>query len=366
VIIAMSSACHKKDRAAKGGNQTGQSGDAVIVDTQNLDLVTETEAKEREDFKANIRSLTLKGDFSQLESLAKDFRENKSQFRDGCSKLRVFYTAFGYLPDDASDSDWKTLIKQDEQWAKAYPKSVAPKIALAETFGGYAWVARTSQTADKVTDEGWRLMNERLGKAFQSLQAGSKLEQKCPGWYGTALKSALGSQMERSAYEKLFEKAVKAAPDYAAIYDYKAYYLLSRWYGKEGEWESFAISMMKRSDIPDCKEIFARAAMYLRDMGCFYNEFSGSDQSWDSLKESFRELEKHYPDSLEIKSAFCIISAKLYDYKEARTQMKMTGNKVDLSVWAKKENFVTAVNWLKKDDAGLEQSKQDWKKSKGQ
>ena len=123
---------------------------------------------------------------------------------------------------------------------------------------------------------------------------------------------------------------------------------------------------MKRSDIPASKEIFARAAIYLRDLGYFYDEFSGTDQSWDLLKESFREIEKNYPDSLEVKSIFCLMCLKVCDYKEARAQMKLIGNKVDLNVWTDKENFLSAMAWLKNDDAALEESRQNWKRSKRQ
>jgi hypothetical protein len=370
MIIGTFSGCRDKDVKKEDKDQSKRTdGSQVSFSTaqdQKLELITETEEKERNDLKVQIRALAFKGDFAQLESMAKDFRENKTRFRNGYWKLRAFYTAFGNFPQESPESDWQNLIKQGEQWAKTYPQSATPRIALAEIYRGYAWVARTSNTADKVTEEGGRMMQERLRRASEVLQEASRLEQNCPGWYGTAQRVALGAELERPAYERLFESGVKAAPDYSAIYDYKAYYLLPRWYGAEGEWESFAIGMMKRIDIPASKEIFARAAIYLRDLGYFYQEFSAADQSWDFLKESFRETGKNYPDSLEVKSIFCLMCLKLCDYKEARAQMKLIGNKVDLSVWTDEQNFRSALNWLKNDDAALEKCRKDWKRLKRQ
>jgi hypothetical protein len=75
------------------------------------------------------------------------------------------------------------------------------------------------------------------------------------------------------------------------------------------------------------------------------------------LKESFREIERNYPESLEIKSIFCFLCATLFDYKEAREQFKLLDNQVDLSVWGNKEKFVQLIAWLNTDDAILDNSK---------
>ena len=350
--------CRKSENPGEGKSSSGSPEVSSGVGAEELEIVAHTEEKERDALQLQVRALLSKGDFAQLEALAKEFRDNKARFPGGRWKLRTFYTAFGDLPDKATESDWQDLIKQGEQWRKQYPQSPTPGIALAEMYRGHAWVARTGDFADKVTDEGWRLMGQRLQKAFQTLGQVNQLPEKCPAWHGTIMRVAVGAQLPRASYEKLFQDAVKAAPDYDAIYDYKAYYLLPRWHGEEGEWESFAIAMMKRDDVPHSKEVFARAALYLRELGYFYDEFSDTEASWNLLKESFRELEKNYPDSAEIKSIFCLMCARLWDYKEAREQFELLEGKADLSVWGSREDYLKLVNWLKFDDATLERGKQ--------
>jgi hypothetical protein len=364
-VIIFAIGCKKKSDSTSAA---ATKSDANQIDTSNLQLVTETEEKERDGFRSNIRALALNGDFQNLESQAEDFRSNKSRFQSGYWKLRAFYLAFGDLPDNASDKDWLELIEKLQQWTRQFPDSITPRLALAEAYRGYAWMARGTDAADKVTTEGYKLMGERLGKSFACLQQAKPLleKQKDYGFYAITLRVCLGASLERSAYEKIFEMGVQNAPDYSPIYEYKAYYLLPRWYGQQGEWEAFARKMTQRTDIPNSEEIFARCALYLRDLGLFYDEFSADDDSWEDLKSSFHAIEKNYPDSLEIKSILCLISIKLCDYKEGRVQMKLLDGKVDLSVWSSKENFLAAAEWLNRDDASLESARQQFKAQRHQ
>lgn len=359
-VIIVVVGCKKK---ADSASAAVTKSDANQIDTSNLQLVTETEEKERDGFRSNIRALVLKGDFQRLQSQAEVFRFNKSRFQNGYWKLRAFYVAFGDLPDDASDKAWLELIEKLQQWTRQFPDSITPRLALAEAYRGYAWMARGTDTGDKVTDAGAKLMNERLGKSFICLQQAKNLleKQKDYGFYAIALRVCLGASLDRSAYEKFFEMGLQNAPDYSPIYEYKAYYLLPRWYGQQGDWEKFARKMTQRADNPNSEEIFARCALYLRDLGLFYDEFSAADDSWEDLKSSFHAIEKNYPDSLEIKSTLCLVSIKLCDYKEGRAQMKLLNEKVDMSVWTSKDNFLAAAEWLNRDDASLESARQQFK-----
>ena len=358
----------KKKTDSTVSTSSNSSVSANQIDASNLQLITLTEEKERDDFRANIRALVLKNDFQSLESQAEDFRSNKSRFQNGYWKLRAFYVAFGDLAENVGDQSWSEFIGKLQQWARDYTNSITPRLALAEAYRGYAWVARGTDTGDKVTETGAKLMNERLAKSFDCLrQAKSLLKNKKDfGFYAITLRVCLGAGLNRAAYEKLFDTGVQNAQDYSPIYEYKAYYLLPRWYGQQGEWETFARTISKQKNIPGSEEIFARVALYLRDLGYFYQEFSASDASWEDLKSSFHVIEKNYPDSLEIKSILCLISIKLCDYKEGREQMKLLDGKVDLSVWGSKENFLGAAQWLDRDDVSLEGVRQQFKAQRHQ
>jgi hypothetical protein len=329
----------------------------------NWVMVMGTEEKDRDDFCVRIRSVFETGGYETLEKEAEEYRTKKSRFPNGKWKLPLFYSAFGCLPEAMPTNQWPAYVAKLEKWATMDTNSFTARLALVEAYHGYAWVARGSGWASEVTQEGERLMDERIKKSFDWLWAAQKVQgaEQSPEFYAEVLHACLGANVERSFYEEMFEAGLKSAPDYTALYQSKAYYLLPRWYGKEGEWETFARTMTKRADILNHEEIFARVALSLRGSVGFYDEFSGDDQAWEELKASFRAAEKNYPGSLELKSIFCKMSAKMYDYKEAQAQLKLLGGKVDLSVWDSSTNFFTAVEWLNHDDAALEDCRRQFK-----
>lgn len=332
----------------------------VPIDASNPQLVSETEKKERDALAVKVRALAHDGDFQQLETMADGFRSHKSRFKDGDWKLRVFYNAFGNYRDIPDDDAYGVLVSQLETWAVQQPHAITPRLALVEAYHGYAWKARGSGSGAGVTDQAAQLMGVRLEKGFSWLERARELQAKAndPAFYATALHLFLGANVDRKIYEQVFDEGVKNAPDYYALYEWKAYYLLPRWYGQPGEWESYAREISKRDDLPDHEELYARIALYLHGVGCFYEEFSYNDRSWAELKTSVHALEDNDPEALEINSTFCLMCVKMHDYQEARVQAKMLGGQVDLSLWGSQKNFENAINWMNQDDATLEASRQ--------
>ena len=351
VITIAASGCEKLSIPRVHSNST---------DSAPLEIITQNEHAEREAFENEIRDLVQRAEYDQLEGRADAYRISKSRFTNSFLKLRAFYSAFLDYPLDRDDTHWMQFIQSIERWVKQKPESVTARIALAQAYRRYAWKARGGGFATTVTPQGYRLMQERLGVAGQVLDEAKLLPQKCPGWYGAALSLALGTKMTREKYDSLFAESVRAVPDYDAIYDYTAYYLLPRWYGQPGEWESFAGKMMQRDDIPDAKEIFAKIALYLNSMGFFDSEFSSSRQSSALLKESFLALQKHYAHSLEINRVFCLASVKMYDYKQIREQLKLIGGRFDPDCWQSQEKFQEVIQFAASNDASLERGYKDF------
>jgi hypothetical protein len=329
------------------------------IDTENLQVVTNTEAKARDDFMGEIRASVLKGDFQGLETSAEEFRTQKSRFESGFWKLRCFYLAFCNPPENTGWPEWLGKL---QQWKTQHPDSITPRLALASAYCGYALTARGADWGYKVSDEAGRQMGERLKASFDCLQEAKNLlnQQNDCGFYALILRDCMWAGVDRTSYEKMFDAAVRNAPDYNVIYEYKAYYLLPRWFGQRGEWESFAKTMAERKDFPESDELFARCAIYLQNLGLFYDEFAYDNESWEALKSSFHAIEKRYPDSLEIKSLDCLLSAEMRDYNEARDQMKLLHGKIDLGVWDSKEHFIRIARWLNNDDATLERQRQQF------
>jgi hypothetical protein len=354
--------CKKKSAAETAPSASSASqinSDLNQVDADNWEFVTNAETKAYDDLRANVRDLAGKNNFQELEAMAEEFRSNKSRFKNGNWKLRYFYLTFEALPENM---EWAAWIDKLKQWETQYPDSITPRLALAEVYLGYALVARGSDWGNTVTDAANKQITERLENCFAYLREARKFlqAQKDYAFYSITLRACLWANVDRNDYEKIFNEGVQNAPDYSPIYEYKAYYLLPRWYGQPGEWETFARTMSKRKDIPNSEEIFARCAIYLRDLGYFFEEFSADEQSWDELKSSFHAIEKNYPESLQIKSIDCFQAVQMCDYREAREQMKLLDGKIDLDVWPTKEFFQQSIKWLGNDEQTLQQQRQEF------
>jgi hypothetical protein len=358
VFVGTGSGCNKR------ADPDSSAPTSSPISADHVEVVTNEEEWVCEDFQNDIRAMALKGDFQKLEVIAGEFRTNKSQFSNGFLKLRAFYVAFGEY--QSIGGEYGTLITNLERWAAEQTNSITPRLALGEAYHGYAWVARGSGWASTVTDDSAQLMGERIKKSFYWLNQAQALHAQDPAFYAIALHLCLGADIERAAYERIFSAGVRKAPDYHALYEYKAYYLLPRWYGEQGEWEAFARKVMFQQEIPNHLDIFAEIAIFLRKMGYFYEEFSYSEESWKDLRTSFEAMESHYPDSLEIKSVYCRIARNFCDYKVVREQMKLMDGKVDLNVWDTKATYLQTINWVNSDDKTLENQRQQFIASKRQ
>jgi len=346
-------------KEAQNESVTLTDSSARKFDLENLQVVTNTEAKVRDDFMAEIRASVLKGDFQGLEKSAENFRTRKERFESGYWKLRAFYLAFGATPENTGWPEWLGKL---QQWKTQYSDSITPRLALAGAYCGYALAARGQDWGYKVSDEAAKQTDERLRASFNYLHEAKDFlnHENDYGFYGIVLRDCMWAGMGRTSYDKIFDSAIRNALDYNVIYEYKAYYLLPRWFGQRGEWQTFAKAMSERKDFPESDEIFGRCAIYLQTLGLFYEDFAYDDKTWEELKSSFHAIEKHYPESLEIKSIDCLLSTEMRDYKEAREQMILLGGKIDLSVWDNKGHFIRIAKWLNNDDATLEQLRQSF------
>ena len=143
-----------------------------------------TNDSEAENYAIEIQHLLERKKFKEIDEIAAQERSLKSRFTGGGWKLRTLY---GALSDSASDGknpdlEWNARIHLLQQWTTKNPKSITPRVALAELYINYAWQARGQEYADKVTDDNFRLFEERIAMAKATLDEAADLKEKCPQW----------------------------------------------------------------------------------------------------------------------------------------------------------------------------------------
>ncbi len=97
----------------------------------------------------------------------------------------------------------------------------------------YAWQARGSDWAPKVTDKGWEQFADRLKTAEAALSKAWELDLSLPETPVQFMKLELGQGRGRERMEQWFERAIVFPRERYDAVDMKLWYLQPRWYGSE-------------------------------------------------------------------------------------------------------------------------------------
>jgi hypothetical protein len=302
------------------------------------------EAKEQGEIKNQAISFLKNKDYDKLEELAAKYRTSKECYADGIWKLMIAYDAVasGNL---SSKSDWEARQKEIQDWIAAKPESPTAQIAMARFLREYAWIARGSGWASTVSDAGWKSFGDRLNQAWDILDGAKNLKEQCPVYWSARLGIALGLQLDKTQFNRIFTQAIRAEPDFQYYYRMRAVYLLPRWYGEEGEWENDLAQSADRIGGEKGDMLYARVVWDIHHYGSSIDVFEGNKISWERVDRGFAAILKQFPDSLAAKNERAHLAGLAGDREKARKYFIQTEGKVDLSAWHAKGEFIDAANW---------------------
>ena len=308
-------------------------------------VVVETpETKERNGIKDRAVALLKAKDYDQLDKLAAQYRSSKERYADGFWK--VFFVYDGLVPSvEVSDAEWGTRLSDLRNWILAKPDSITSRVALANVMAAYAWKARGSDWASKVTDEGWRLFEQRLNEAVKILDEAESLKEKCPFYWAVKMRTGLGLRYDRRQYDAIFSQATRFEPQYEAYYCRRAMYLLPRWYGEEGEWESDLTKSADRIGGEEGDIIYTQIVWAMNETHFYGNIFNDCKLSWSRVNRGFEIIEKRFPDSLAAKSEHAHLAALAGDARTSLRCFDQIAGKADLTVWVTQKRFERYATW---------------------
>lgn len=287
-----------------------------------------------------VRTLLHQGMYNELENMAHKFRTEKTRFPDGGWKLHTFY-------DGVNDTYYgrNDLLSNLEKWMKNYPGSITARVAAGKAWFTFAWDARGSGYANTVKEEEWKLMRERMAKAFDFIkEAPDDPSKDCIERYNLLLEMANTLGWDREEYETLFQKAISFEPLYYSYYLTKAYYLLPRWHGEDGEWQRYANEAVKLIPRSEGMGIYTRILIMAWSANEF-REFREPDISWKKMRQGFRDIERLYPDSKSMLNGFCKFACIAGDKDTARELFKRIGDDPYIEVWEGRSKFVKWQRW---------------------
>jgi hypothetical protein len=287
------------------------------------------------------------GNYRGLDVMARQLQETGKVFSRGYWEIAYFFSEVAYMPKEATHEQWEAHVLQMRNWFEQDPDSGFARIAMARMLLDYAWHARGTGWAHTVTDEGWRLMDERLTEARRILLAAESLAHTCPAFYSTRLKIAQVDGTPRDQYDQIFEEAVKAFPNFFQFYAIRAYYLTPRWHGTLGEWESLATEAADRLGGEDGDVLYARIVWEMHDLRLYGNILKEAAVTWPRAQRGFEALCRRYPNSISAPSEYCSISgfAPTGARKLMRSLFVPLRNRVDLSIWDSIDKFVRDYRW---------------------
>lgn len=291
-------------------------------------------------FRADARQLYNNRDFAALEALAKQLRDGKERFVDGEWKIMDFYTSQDCRKDEPENM-WQLHDQIHKDWEKKFPDSITARVARAQFLITYAWHARSDRTADQVTDQGWKLFRERLAEARTILDQSKALKPSCPMWFYNYQGIALGQGWERAEYDKLFTEAKELEPGFYPFDCARAKYLLPRWHGKPGEWETVAEDAIEKQGAAG-PGIYARV---VEDQAGYYDSiFEETGASWRKTRAGFDDLLTAHPDSKKLLNTYCRLACFAGDAPQAKKLFERIGTDEVPTAWRKGE-FAEAKKW---------------------
>lgn len=287
--------------------------------------------------------------FDELDQIADRFRRDKTRAPGGGWRLRQFYTELLGKPE--SDEAVKEHMTYLEHWIAFHPDSMTPRIAMAETLHHWAWMARGSGVAGTVSEQGWKLLEERVGREKDVLEAAEKLPTKCPEWYSEMISTGIALGWERDRIQLIFDEGAKFEPGYFYLYKEYADYLLPKWYGKPGDTTKFAKTEadLVGGDEGDLIYYYVATTVIKRGNGGIPRE----EMDWERMKRGALVLSKKFGESRTTTNIFAFMAYQYRDKATAAPLFASIGERWSPSIWKTAAYYDRARKWAAKPGADV-------------
>lgn len=301
---------------------------------------TITSAAAEPALRAQWKALFRSRSWAKLDALAERLRSQRLRFQGGGWQLHVlYYVALVGNSPEQTDADWERRIAALKHWARAFPASPTPRIALADVYSAYAWVARGTGEADSVTPEGWRLLNVREEEARRILEGCEAICRSDPEWYNAMLGVDYAEGSSRSVVESLADEALQKYPGYFYVVEDVTAYLLPKWYGAPGDTEQYAEAIADRlgGDEGDATYFFTAYIGLVEEYHC--ESCTPPAMSWPRIRRGFAAVERLYGTNNYEVNSLAYLAVRAGDKETAQKAFREIGENWNRDVWQSKADF---------------------------
>ncbi len=223
-----------------------------------------------------------------------------------------------------------TLI--DQTFAREAPDHPARAAIRGEFLVDWAWQARGSGWANTVSQDGWRLMADRLEQARTVL---TKAYEENPDDYLAAtvmLTVELGQGKGISEMEKWFDRAMKNHPDNFSACKSKGWYLQPRWHGSPQDAVAFGIECAETGNWKAKLPLILTIG--IENLADQNEDPYLNDEVWSLVSPVYEGFLEQYPDSIGVRTTYANCAARGRRAEVLREQLAVLGPDWDRSVWS--------------------------------
>ena len=293
------------------------------------------EEKAQRRFLRDISNKLWAADFAGVDAAAEQARVAKMRLPGGGWQIHAIY---GVLSEPhGREMDWDAHLARLMQWIAKEPRSVTARVALAQGYKDYAWVARGDGQAEKMTPEGTVLFFARLAVARKVLDQARQAGLVDAEWYLVNLTVTLAQEMGRPLLDQAFREAVAAEPDYLYLYKDYANFILPKWDGKPGEAASFAAKSADSIGGQRGDELYFQIASTLLGRGNW--NFEAKQLDWARIQRGAAGIEQSYGASNGERNEMARMATKFGDVGVAKVEFAQIGDRWSASVWKNQRQF---------------------------
>lgn len=324
LAVVLMAVCVSQMHAQGDGSYDDQGASSPQIDTQY------------HAFRNNLLSLFNQENYKELDSLANTAESQKLRFKGDWWQIREYY-AILCRPElfSATDEEWLAHFTQLEEWSKQIPKSVVPRILLAEGYQSFAFKARGTGYGNTVTPDGWKQFRERIQKSREILEGIESGGRSHAEWYFAMQGVALTQNWTVQQEDDLASAALKVEPGYFYIARSEANFLLPQWHGKSGDIERFA---KERADSVGGDEGDILYFMVANKVDCC-GRLHAPGMDWSRIQQGYAAVNRNYGAIMRQTNAMAFFALRFGDREAAEKYFGLIGDNWDQRIWATKARF---------------------------
>ena len=200
-------------------------------------------------------------------------------------------------------------------------KTVVPLGIAGSFYIDWAWDGRGTGLGYTVTENGWKLFEERLKKAREVLERAWK-QDPTDAYLCRMMLNVAAGQSSKEEFDLWFARGKKADPTHYELYVCRLHFLQPQWLGSKQEMLEFGRECVATGLWEDLIPFILMAAHQKCEHAGYYKQ----PEVWNEVESLYQTYLKKFPKNNVQKSAYCNYAIKAEKWDVAKRLMDELGD----------------------------------------